>query len=373
MRDGNMKQHASGQAFQIPDSATSYCKLATGRSALLHLIHRLPQPHESTVLLPSYIAEGVLRPCLVAGFKIMYYRLEHDLSPSVTDVGLLLSRIQGSAVVVIVHYFGFWLQKPELSAVLRKAKAIVISDCAHAPFTKVESDDQYDAHAELSLYSLNKLIPVIDGALLVSERADIDLSIDVCELPELPVEAQEAYLHHLCAAEELLGCKDHQQSLLIFKRLGMAYERYYALINNNIELCRQSMFSREVESNTSYDWMINRRLENSRLVYDGLDTAACIPVFPTLHSGIVPWCIPARVSANGREKMLDSLFHEGILLSTLIDKWDFVPDSGSDRYREEREFIDQHVLIPVSEFISAESITRMVEIINREAPQCPVI
>ena len=67
------------QAFPLPDAGATACRLATGRSVLLYLIHRLPPSCARTVLLPAYVAEGVIQPVRVAGFEIVFYRLQPDL------------------------------------------------------------------------------------------------------------------------------------------------------------------------------------------------------------------------------------------------------------------------------------------------------
>ena len=353
-----------GGAIQFPASATSLCRLATGRSALFHLIQRLPQPHAATVLLPSYVAEGVIQPFLIAGLTVLFYRLQSDLSPMIEDVESLLEQVNGTAVVILINYFGFSAHSPELSSVLTRYHPVVVDDCAHAPFTITSTGEPLAEHADLALYSLNKFIPITDGAILISNRSDINLSLNERALPELPKDVQQIYQNHLQAGRDLFNCDEPVQARCFLDKLGESYEQYYAVINSDLNPSRQSARSRHVEEVFPYNWLVQQRLLNSRIVYDGLKSAVFSLVYPTLPSGVVPWCIPARVPAQRRTVILNKLFEQGILLSTLQDKWDFVPAERRHHYAVETAFLYEHVLIPISEFITSDSMMDMVEQLN---------
>jgi len=353
-----------GGAIQIPASVTSLCRLATGRSALYHLIQRLPQPHAATVLLPAYVAEGVIQPFLTARFTVLFYRLQSDLSPMIEDLATLLDQVNGVAVIVLIHYFGFPAHSPELSSVLSQYHPVVVDDCAHAPFTTTPDGRPLAKNVDLALYSLNKFLPVVDGAILISNRSNIDLSLDERTLAELPDEAQQAYQNHLQAGRDLFNSNNPTQAKCFLEKLGEYYERYYAVINADLSPFRQSARSRHVEEAFPYDWLIQNRLLNSHIIYEELRSPVFSLVYPTLPPGAVPWCVPARVPAQRRTEILDCLFDQGILLSTLQDKWDFIPTKQRGHFAVEAAFLDEHVLIPISEFITAASMRDMVERLN---------
>lgn len=354
---------AAQENFPLPDAGASACRLATGRSALLHLIHRLPASCTNTVLLPTYVAEGVIQPFREAGFEIAFYRLQPDLSPQVEDVAALLQRADGQAVFVLIHYFGFSACSEALSSVLMHYDAIVVDDLAHAPFTAGVNGRLLGEGAEVALYSLNKFLPVVDGAILLSRHPDIDVAIDEMGLLELPQAAQAAYREHLQAAAELAASRpDVAQPLL--PALEETYERYYAVINGDLSPHRQSAASRQLESTFPYRQLIEQRQAHSRVLYQELKSPSFELVYPTLPDGVVPFCIPARVPADRRGEILEQLFARGILLSTLQDKWDFIPAGREAHFPVETAFLREHVLIPVSEFISADAMWYMVEQLN---------
>jgi len=353
-----------GGRLPIPAAPRSRCRLASGRSALLHLIGRLPSGHCRTVLLPCYIAEGVIRPFRQAGFAVRFYRLRTDLTPVVEDLESLLERAPQAPVVVLVHYFGFPARSAMLEGVLSRHAALVIDDLSHAPFAVTDSGVPLAERAQLALFSLNKFLPVADGAILVSNRADIDVALDEEALPELPQQAQEAYADHLRAARELFESAESGTARKALRVLGEAYERYYAVINTDLRPCRQSARSRGVEAGFAFDVLVERRRTNSRILYDRLANPSISLVHATLAPTVVPFCIPARVPPGARERILDRLFERGVLLSTLRDKWDFVPQEERSRYALETAFLEDHVLIPVSEFISAEQMRTLTARLN---------
>jgi hypothetical protein len=354
---------AESEGFPLPDIGTTSCRLATGRSALLHLIHRLPASCTRKVLLPAYVAEGVIQPFRTAGFEILFYRLQPDLSPLIEDVTSLLQQAGGQAVVALIHYFGFSVRSEALSSVLMQHDALVVDDLAHAPFTAGANGRLLGEGAEVALYSLNKFLPVVDGAILLSRRPEIDLAMDETVLPELPEGAQAAYRDHLQAAAALANAEPVEAHTWL-QALGDTYEGYYAVINGNLSPHRQSAASRLTENSFAYRQLIEQRLVNSRILYEGLKSPVFELVYPELPAGVVPFCVPARVPAERRSEILERLFACGILLSTLQDKWDFVPAGRQAQFAVETAFIREHVLIPVSEFISADAMWYMVEQLN---------
>jgi dTDP-4-amino-4,6-dideoxygalactose transaminase len=354
---------AEPEAFPLPDAGATSCRLATGRSALLHLIRRLPPACTQTVLLPCYVAEGVVQPFREAGFDIAFYRLQPDLRPVVEDVARLLQQASGQAVFVLIHYFGFSACSEELSSVLMQRDAIVVDDLAHAPFTAGANGRLLGEGAELALYSLNKFLPVVDGAILLSRHPDIDVTVDEAALSELPEVAQTSYREHLQAAGALAKCQPDEAPPWL-QALGDTYERYYAVINGDLSAHRQSTASRLMEAAFPYRLLIERRQAHARMLYEGLKSPTLDLVYPVLPDGVVPFCIPARVPAERRNEILERLFARGILLSTLQDKWDFVPAESAAQFAVETAFLREHVLIPVSEFITVDAMGDMTEQLN---------
>src|SRR3546814_7368964 len=64
-------------------------------------------------------------------------------------------------------------------------------------------------------------------------------------------------------------------------------------------------------------------------------------VYPALPPGVAPFCIPERVPAARRDEILEQLFARGIVLSTLQDKWDFIPEGRQAHFTVEAAFLQR--------------------------------
>lgn len=337
---------------------------ATGRGALSYMINRMPPRYQKTVLLPCYIAEGVIRAFALAGYEIKFYRLNENLTPSVSDVDRLLMMVEGAAILVIIHYFGFPVNSNELSEVIAEYEPALVSDCAHALFNSSNNEGEYSSDGDVLLYSLNKFLPLTDGAIIISKREDIDLSTDEKYCEELPQEVLASYQLHLENARDLFNSNDKSESERLLILLEENYEKYYKYINSNLGRYRQSSSSSMLERSIGYNELISRRLQNSSIVYDELGSSVFKFVRPIIEPGSVPFCIPVRVPASSRNKIVNRLFQSNILLSTLQDKWSFIPKGYDKIFQTESDFLNEHLLIPISEFIATDEMYRMVNELN---------
>jgi len=356
------------EPFPLPLGYSSVCRLATGRSALFHLLQRMqamPDP-PVRVLMPAYVAEGVIQPFRSGDFDIEFYHLKQDLTPDLMNLQELLLRGSGRSLVVLVHFFGFPARSPELTQLVHQHGGILLDDLAHAPLSRDVDGRLLGESSELALYSLNKFLPVVDGAILLSWLSELDVSVsDVSTLPELPEVAQQAYGDHLAAAGQLAVDVDADAVQRDLRALGTAYESYYREINSDLSLRRQSTMSAQLEQAFPYRHMISQRCSNARMVYQGLRCGVFSLVYPMLPEGVVPFCIPVRVAPNHRSRVVKAMMARGILLSTLQDKWNFIPPGREADFEFEYAFLDEHLLIPISEFISAEQTQYLLEQLNQ--------
>lgn len=82
------------------------------------------------------------------------------------------------------------------------------------------------------------------------------------------------------------------------------------------------------------------------------------------HEGIIPMAVPIKAPVEKRTAWIEQMKSKGILLSTLIDKWNFIPQHEQQRYKIEMNYIDSHLLIPVSEYISELNMQKIVTELN---------
>mgnify|MGYP001576704093 CR=1 FL=1 len=161
---------------------TSECRVATGRSAINHLIH-IAMP--KAVLMPAYVPEGVIIPFQRLKVPIKFYKLREDLRPDLDHLQKLIAK---GDMVVVIHYFGYLTETGALREIISNANGLLFEDCVHAAFAKAPD-------ADVALWSMNKFLPVVDGAIMRSRRRSIDVSCR--DFPPLPPLVMAAYHKHL--------------------------------------------------------------------------------------------------------------------------------------------------------------------------------
>lgn len=319
-------------------SWTSECRVATGRSAILHLI-KVANP--KSVLMPCYVPEGVILPFQRVGVPIKFYRLRDDLRPDLDHVTRLMTR---GALFVLIHYFGYQTETGALREIVSDAKGIFFEDCAQAMFAKA-------ADADVALWSLNKFLPVVDGAILKSRRRDVDVSNPISQT--LQPRILNAYHQHLDLNARLSVCNDPTQVMDLAAESNLAYEEYYKEINDLI-IYAQSAESRCIEASTDLTTVQEIRNHNASAYYKGIPE--CFGFRP--KNPVAPFAYPIVVrSPLKRDDVFKALLQIGVLASTLVDKWNHVPQDP--KFTAERAFMEQHLLLPVGEEVTYDDVKRV--------------
>ena len=320
---------------------TSGCRLATGRSCIAHLID-IYQP--KIVFMSCYVPEGVIWPFAKAGVEIKFYRLNRDLSPNVDDVQRLISVARAPFIFVFIHYFGWpGLIDMLLTEAVRDQGGVILEDCAHRLF------DESTSEADVTLYSLNKFLPVADGAIMVSRNSAIDITVGDGLRPLSDV-TLFAYAAHLEANARIANGFAIGQAMQDNRR---AYEIYYDGIKD-MKPHGQSNQSRAVEAATNYLGMMTGRKRKSLLLAGLLSRLAGRPHVAS------QFAFPIRCHGHRRE-METALFSADVMASTLTDRWDHVRHD----FAIETEFFDDHLLLPIGEDVTNADCYRMAEVLKQ--------
>jgi dTDP-4-amino-4,6-dideoxygalactose transaminase len=345
-------------------SGRSSCIVSTGRSAIAYLIRKLKLKVTDTVLIPAYIAEGVIQPFIEAQIQICFYQLLPDLTPNLKDIQQHITNHSSICLCVVVHPLGFEAPIPEIKNVLESKGISLFEDCAQGIFSHYKMGGSFGTQGDFSLYSLNKFLPVADGALLISNVDEVKVEVDY-KVTSIPHErAITEYFQHLYTNNQLL----HSNNIVECNRLildsGVAYEKYYSVISKEISPYRQNEISKKIGNTILYEELIENRKRNTKLLYDNLDRNNIKLVNEEYHEGIIPMAVPIKAPVEKRTAWIEQMKSKGILLSTLIDKWNFIPQHEQQRYKIEMNYIDSHLLIPVSEYISELNMQKIVTELN---------
>lgn len=317
--------------------------MATGRSAIRHFISIANPPK---VLMPCYVPEGVIVPFQKMKVPIKFYLLNDNLTP---DLDSLKAGITKGATVVIIHYFGFPTDTSVIREIVNDAGGLLFEDCAHALFGPASKA----RNADIALWSLNKFLPVVDGAILRSRRGDIDVTCSISK--ELPWQVMNAYHRHLDINTEMIGSKD----TLLADKSNVAYEEYYRAIADCMPYA-QSQESRCVEASISFTELNYTHQTNARRINHGLP----LLFYWNDSPNIAPFAYPIIVRPPlRRDQVVNELVEVGILPVTLISKWDHIPKEGG--FTAERDFINSHLLLPVGVGVTSDVTDKITTVLQR--------
>ena len=288
------------------------------------------------VFMPCFVPEGVLHPFQALGVKVVFYKLTESLDVDLRDLKEKMEANEGKRpLVVVINYFGFesWIN---VSPLAHHFGGILLADCAHSVMGGENTILPHPADAVL--YSLNKFLPVVDGALIGSRNSNLDLSIDHTTLPYLPRGIMAEYEVHLRANAVIAAASSGTDITNEVAISELAYETYYRFIDANMQPMAQSEESRATEAAVDLWMMTHLRNINSQILASHLDNSLLVR-----EAVSAAFAYPIRCHGK-RELMRAALMDIGVLPSILKDRWDHVPAEG---FEIERAFIDDHLLLPI--------------------------
>jgi len=340
------------------------CFASTGRSLVRLLVERLGLTAEDTCLIPAYVPEGLIRPLRESGIRVEFYTVSDRLFADLDALKIQVDNAPSIRLFVLIHPFGFEQPVQPVRDLFSGRDIAILEDCAQSLFGRSASGPLLGGEGDFSLFSLNKFLPVADCAILQSHRADVSVAEDrfAVDLPERE-KSLAAYEDHLRLNHELLLATPETAGDIL-TATGDAYERYYAFVNTNLDLFPPCEATLKRLQAIDFEGLVEARIANTRLLYERLEQNVFRFVNPQWSDNCVPMTVPVAVDAEKRDMIVSALLEKNILLSTLVDKWDYVPADRADQFRAETRFIQSHLLVPVSEFISQEQMAEMIDAMN---------
>jgi hypothetical protein len=315
---------------------TSQCFFATARSCIVHLIRKYGP---SVAYLPTLVPEGLLAPFDREKIKIRRYPLKAGLEPDCNE----LERMLAGAIrplVVVVHYFGYAMPTFEATVLAHSRGGIVLEDAAHA----VLNPSIERGCADVAVYSLNKFLPVTDGAYMLSRNPDVDLT-EPTNLEE-NAEATNAYRRHLLANRLLATSQatDLQDRWLlkIKKQSKDAYEEYYKIISRDMEPRQPSHATMAVFQSIDFGKYRTARLAVAERVLNELNESEIY------RAGLPMFAFPVRT--RSRSRAIEAFAEAGIDVAYIHEKWGACGKSDSP----EADFMKSHILLPLNERVKDE-------------------
>ncbi len=344
----------------------NFCFASTGRSLINFLIRRLGLTEKDTCLMPSYVAEGAICAFIHSGVQVQFYKVDEKLFAKLDELEEQIASDSSVKFFILIHPFGFEQPVRPIEKLFYGKDVFIFEDCAQALFSKDSDGNLLGGRGDFSLFSLNKFLPVPDGAILQSHLTDVKIADCVFES-----ESEERrcsindYIRHLHLNFEMFQSRATFDSKKKLKESTAAYEKYYNFINRNLNLYSPCTESFNQLRAIDYKGMISQRIINTQFLYDNFKNSKFQFVYEKWNKNCVPMAVPVYVAPERREEIILKLFEKNILLSTLVDKWDFIPENNEAKFTSERKFIDSHLLIPVNEFLSACQMEKIVKELNK--------
>lgn len=313
------------------------CFLATARSCLIHLIRRF---HPGVVVLPGMAPAGLTRPFEHEKIPIRYYRLTETLEPDVADAERLI-RGTSRPIVIVVHYFGYAMPTYEIAVTAHEYGGILVGDCAHC----ITAPDPDSDCADVTLYSLNKVLPITDGALMYSRSPAVDVTKSD-RIPPFPQGACDAYRNHMLANRLVACCPMGRYPIEALRQSACAYDDYYEIIDRDMEAYEPSALSAKIFAGTDLEAFRRRRWANADAIY------RMLPQEQILRSGTPTFAFPVLVRNRGKAAAAVQI--AGAVASWIEHRWR-APAIDDPALR----FFRNHLLLPIGEGVDPVRAERL--------------
>lgn len=335
---------------------------SSGRAALLDGLRGAGLQAGDAILLPAYIAAGVIEPARALGLRVEFYRTAEELLLDEDALVAALDRAPRPRAVVVLHPMGRAQTLGRLAAECRARGVYLVEDCAQGLFGRRPDGELLGARGDAALFSLPKFLGTADGAVLVS-RGPLAPKTPAPDRRPLRVRAAGAWHKaHLLANRALHSSSSPALDSALLDLSGRLHERYYALAGGDFEPSAPAASTMAAVRTVDPERVAARRRANVERLYAGLKSRALRLVYPSDAPGWVPMAVPAF--AEDREKAQAAARARGLLLASLRHRWDQVPAGREAEFAAEKRYLERHVLIPVNEHIGPERMDEVVRVLN---------
>lgn len=149
-----------------------YVWLSTGRSGIEIAVENIEKNHPNIskiAIVPPFTCETVITPFIKAGYKIIPYEINLDLSVNINDVYSLLKKT-GASILIMHRYFGFETIHGnfEYFSKFRSEGGFIIEDRTQCLYSNIKP-----INADFWVASIRKWLGVPDGGFIVSRECEI--------------------------------------------------------------------------------------------------------------------------------------------------------------------------------------------------------
>lgn len=143
--------------------------LRSGREAL-HLValNLNPDKQQPIVLMPAYCCHSMVDPFEKAGWKVVYYRLNEDLTVDLDYLAYAITKECPKAVLTM-NFYGSASTKEAVDYIKKiNSECKVIEDYSHCTFSLA---DIFNPQVDNYMTSIRKSVGVCDGSVIISKES----------------------------------------------------------------------------------------------------------------------------------------------------------------------------------------------------------
>lgn len=346
--------------------------LHLSRVALYHGAKALGLGPGCEVLVPSYHCGAEVDALRYAGATVRFYRIGDDLRVDLDDLAArVTSETKG---VLVIHFYGFRQDLAALREFCDRRGLALLEDAAHV-LPVAASGERSALAGDLTIYSLQKFLPVPDGGILV--RRGPAPALEVIPPERLPMARQIALL--------VLGrLRTRRPSLyrlvnrllldpiraLRGSRAGSSTDPLAALDPGSSAFhpaatrYGMSATTRRLCSSTDFAQVVARRRANYQTLLDALRGGAGVaPCFDALPPDVCPMLLPVRTGR--RDRVAERLRERGITPFVFGGHLDAALDPA--RFPEASALSRDVLGLPVHQDLGAEDMLRIAACVREAA------
>ncbi|MDP6494500.1 MAG: DegT/DnrJ/EryC1/StrS family aminotransferase, partial [Dehalococcoidia bacterium] len=315
---------------------------------------------DAVLYVPSYICEDAVAPLRPLGQSVRYYPVAEGLEP---DWDWLDGHVEdGDGALLLVHYFGFPNAIDRALEFCRSHGLALVEDCAHSFLTR-HRGIPIGTFGDGGFYSFRKLLPIPDGAGLVTNGISIDNPVQD-NWPSFQ------RTHWTYIARQLLKSGIYQS------RTATAFlNRFRAQAQTSVRSTSVPRHMDDADTKISrisyqtmkvlepeYSTMSALRRKNYLYLLEAFsEYPEAIPLYPVLEEEVCPYAFPVLLA--DRPEVMQRLQASGVP----AHPWpDLSPEvEGNPQFPMANRYANQVMLLPVHQDLNAIHLQQVVDIYRK--------
>lgn len=316
---------------------------SSGRGAISLMLDQIT-PKVKSVLLPSYVCDSVIIPFDKAGYKLVYYDLNKDLTAANIELKNL-----NIGVFFHMGYFGFPTNKNLINLIsdLRSQSVIIVEDVTHTLFSTYPNEIKND----FVIGSLRKWFGLPSGGFLA---ADTDIQDKLTNPQNDFVILRTA---SMLQKNEYIETKNPS----LKEEFLRGFARAEHLLDEDYLSCKIDNLSNSIVHQIDINFVIDSRRENYKYLLKHIKLIKELDVlFENLEADVCPLFFPIYIG-QGRDELRTELIKKEIYCPI---HWP-IPEKLKNKLTSKTKRIYDSVLsIPCDQRYGIDDMARTANAIN---------